>query len=217
MIFIEWVFNENSMKNDFKPSSRKIQAEERRIQILDTALKVFAEKGFTKTTIKDLAEAAGISAGLMYHYFPGKEKLLEAVVERHSFLSQLRESLKDTGENPCREVLRDISLKFFKLLRQKEMLINIFIKEGSSNARVKRVWSSMVHEGVALLQKYLSDSINRGELRQHNTEITARCLFSTLFMFHFTREVFISSQITEPQFIDGMLDNLLHSIQSTER
>ena len=110
------------MAGSSKPNMRKIQAEERRLQILDTALSVFAEKGFAQTTIKDLADAAGISAGLMYHYFPGKERLLEVAVEKHSFLPQLREILNNTGERPCREVLRDISFKFSKLIRQKNMI-----------------------------------------------------------------------------------------------
>jgi AcrR family transcriptional regulator len=205
------------MKNSFKPSSRKTQAEERRLQIMDIALKVFAEKGFSKTTIKDLADAAGISAGLMYHYFPGKEKLLEAAVEQNSFLPQLREILSDTGDSPCREVLRDIFLKFSKLLRQRNSIIKIFLQEGSTNAKVRRVLSNIANEGLPLLQNFLSASIATGELKPHNTEVTARCLFSTAIMFRFTRGVFKSSRVTESQFIDEMLDYFFQGIQNPER
>lgn len=79
--------------------------ERRKLVLLDTALSMFAEGGFANTTVKDIAGMAGISCGLMYHYFPSKEKLLEAAIEKHSFLPHLREILKET-EEPCREVLK---------------------------------------------------------------------------------------------------------------
>ena len=54
---------------------------QRRQQIIDGALTVFAEKGFDKATNQEIAEAAGIgSAGLIYHYFESKADLLRQVV-----------------------------------------------------------------------------------------------------------------------------------------
>ena len=197
-----------------KPNLRKIQAEERRLQIMDTALFVFAEKGFAQTTIQDLADAAGISSGLMYHYFPGKEKLLEATVEHHSFLPQLRELLKDRKKQQLRGVLKDISLKFMNLLEQNNMIVKIFWQEGFSNANVHKIWSNLANEGVALLQEYVSAHIATGELRVHNAEVTARCLLSTTIMFHLTKDIFKASKLTKVQFVDNMIDNLLSGIQS---
>jgi AcrR family transcriptional regulator len=198
-----------------KPNLRKIQAEERRQQILKTALSVFAERGFANTTIKDLADAADISSGLMYHYFPSKEKLLEAAVEQYSFLPQLREILKDTKDQPCREVLKKIALRCINLLDQNNMIIKIFRQEGSSNAKVQKVWSNLVNDGVSIFQEYISSCIVTGELRAHNAEITARCLFPTLIMFHLSKDIFKASRITKVQFIDDMIDNLLLGIQNT--
>jgi AcrR family transcriptional regulator len=196
-----------------KLNSRKIQAEERRCQILDTALMIFAAKGFANTSIKDLANSAGISAGLMYHYFPSKEKLFEEAIEQSSFLPQLKEILNNTGVSPCREVLKDISLKFIDLLDRRDTLIKIFLQEGASNAKVKGIWSNLVREGGKLMQDYIAASISAGELRPHNTEVTARCLFSGIFMFKFTRDMFKANNISKVKFIDEMLDNLLHGIQ----
>ncbi|MGB8214033.1 MAG: TetR/AcrR family transcriptional regulator [Anaerolineales bacterium] len=62
-------------------SNQKIR-DERRDQILHTALKVFAYKGFQATRISDIAAQAGISQGLINHYFPGKQAVFTAVVER---------------------------------------------------------------------------------------------------------------------------------------
>ena len=55
---------------------------ERRDQILDAAAAAFARRGFHATTVANIAEEAGISHGLLYRYFSGKEGLVIAIVER---------------------------------------------------------------------------------------------------------------------------------------
>jgi TetR/AcrR family transcriptional regulator, cholesterol catabolism regulator len=197
-----------------KSKSRKAQAEESRLRILDTALLVFSEKGFAQTTIKDLADAAGTSSGLIYHYFPGKEELLEAAVEQHSFLPQLRELLDGNEGKPCRDVLTHIATRFITLLKHEDKIVRIFLREGFSNARVQKVWANLSHEGISLLKTYIMSRIETGELKPHNAEITARCLFSIIFMFHFTDGTFVSSPVTNHQFIEDALDNLLQGIQN---
>lgn len=57
--------------------------EEKTEKILDAAARVFARKG-TATTMADLAAAAGISQGLAYRYFPGKEAVFAAMVEKQA-------------------------------------------------------------------------------------------------------------------------------------
>jgi len=52
--------------------------EQRRKQILDVALEMFDEKGFANTRVSDIAETAGISKGLVYHYFSTKLDILKA-------------------------------------------------------------------------------------------------------------------------------------------
>jgi AcrR family transcriptional regulator len=56
--------------------------DERREQILSAALKVFARKGFAAAKISDIVARAGMSHGLVYHYFKSKEELGYAVLNR---------------------------------------------------------------------------------------------------------------------------------------
>src|SRR5579864_1441342 len=58
--------------------------EDRREQIIDAAMRVFSEKGFTRATNKDIARAAGITPGLIYYYFESKEDVLKAIAEQRS-------------------------------------------------------------------------------------------------------------------------------------
>lgn len=56
--------------------------DERREQILNAALKVFARRGLVATKISDIASAAKLSHGLVYHYFESKEKVFIELVKR---------------------------------------------------------------------------------------------------------------------------------------
>jgi AcrR family transcriptional regulator len=51
-------------------------------QILDAAERLFAQQGFSSTTIKQIGEAAGVNSALLYYYFGDKERLYRAVLER---------------------------------------------------------------------------------------------------------------------------------------
>ena len=55
--------------------------EEKKRLILDTALKLFADKGYHSTSISIIAMEAGISKGLLYNYFESKESLLISLIE----------------------------------------------------------------------------------------------------------------------------------------
>lgn len=57
------------------------RVDERRQSILDAAEKLFAEKGFESTTMKDITRAAGTSIGNLYFYFPNKDDLMMRLIE----------------------------------------------------------------------------------------------------------------------------------------
>jgi AcrR family transcriptional regulator len=56
--------------------------QEKQKRIEETALSLFAEKGYKATSISDIAKSAGISKGLMYHYFTSKEELLKMIWDK---------------------------------------------------------------------------------------------------------------------------------------
>lgn len=61
---------------------REEQKEKRREEILTAGLDLFIRKGYSATKIKDIAERADMSVGLLFHYFNSKEKLYEELITR---------------------------------------------------------------------------------------------------------------------------------------
>lgn len=69
---------------------RRLSVEERRAQLLDAALSLFAHRAPEEVSLDDVAEAAGVSRPLVYRYFPGgKQQLYEAALRSAADVLQL--------------------------------------------------------------------------------------------------------------------------------
>jgi len=60
-----------------------------REQILDSSLRLFSEKGFARTSVRDIAQAAGITDAAIYYHFASKRDLFEALIEERGFTQAL--------------------------------------------------------------------------------------------------------------------------------
>src|ERR1700759_231616 len=91
------------------PARTAAAAAEKRRQILDAAVRVFARQGFHATRVSDIADDAGVAYGLVYHYFGSKDAVLDTLfLERWDvMLEVIRET--DAGDLPAREKLAAIA------------------------------------------------------------------------------------------------------------
>lgn len=85
----------------------------RRQEILAAALEVFAAKGVAHTKVADIAKAAGLSHGLLYHYFPSKEAVFEAIVEE--MMLEADADLAPSTERAITRLTRSISRRIERL------------------------------------------------------------------------------------------------------
>jgi AcrR family transcriptional regulator len=85
---------------------------ERRAEIRDGALALFAERGYAETTVRMIAESIGMSQGLLYRYFPSKQDLLRAIFEQSMRDVQASFAAADTGTTPEEKLERLINSAF---------------------------------------------------------------------------------------------------------
>jgi AcrR family transcriptional regulator len=188
-------------------STRRRQAEERRAQLIDTALNVFAQKGLDGATVKDLSEEAGVAQGLLYHYFRSKEELLRAALERHYFLPELRRITSPDRDRPARQVLIEVGEGFAAMLRGQRPLLQVMIREAPINPAVADRVERAQRESVRLLGDYLESRVVAGELRAHDTQATARLLLYAVFMGHLTDTL-------DQSFLTAVVETILHGVAS---
>ena len=186
-------------------SLRRRQAEARRVQFIDTALEVFAAHGFDGTSVKDLAQAAGATQGLLYHYFPSKEALLEAALERHYFLPELRRITAFDRNRPAADVLLELAQGFAHVLDEHRAVVQLMLREAPSNPTVRQRLDRGREEGVRLVADYLTSRVEAGELRPHDCENSARVLFYAVLAAH------LAGTPQEP-FLSAAVDILLHGL-----
>lgn len=97
--------------------SRDSGSLERRERIVSSALRLFGEHGYSTTSVRMIAEAAGVSQGLLYNYFAGKEALLRAIFERG--VAQVAESFEAASCGATvRERLERLVRASFALVRE---------------------------------------------------------------------------------------------------
>lgn len=161
-------------------ASRREQAEWRRERLLDAALDVFATKGIDGASVKDIAAAAEVTPGLLYHYFAGKEALVTALLRERGFSRQLRELLEQARGLAAAEVLPRVMREFDSLLADNTKLLRLFFAAGHSHENVRVVLAEFVAEGQTAMADYLRSRVAAGELRDHDVHTTATALFATL-------------------------------------
>lgn len=188
-----------------QPSARKRKADRRRAELLDVALRLFAERGFEATTIADISAAAGTAHGLVYHYFSSKDELLLAVLERNSFLPSLRDLLSIAPDQPATEVLPRIATGFSAMIAERADFMSLVLRESQTNPEVAAAMGLLIGEALELLTAYLEGRVAAGELRPHDVTVTARAIFQAIVAGHLNR-------IPAPGFELALVDVVLHGV-----
>jgi AcrR family transcriptional regulator len=119
-------------------TDRSIASEEKRRQILDAAVRTFAEKGYHATRVGDIAEEAGVAYGLVYHYFQSKEDVLETIF-RETW-AELLDAIRDVEEAnvPAAEQLRQVSAILLRSWRRQPDLVRVLVREVARSPEVQR-------------------------------------------------------------------------------
>lgn len=177
-------------------TSRKRQAQARREQIIEAAITLFAQRGFDGTSTKQIANSIGITEGLIFHYFPTKADLLNAVLEtRHGFIGQLRHMLDQAEQQPVGEILPEIATRWLQLLRNEAAITSVIFATAQTNIQVQKALQSIIQEGIYHLSGYLRSRIQAGDLRADlPVETSASVFFSALMIFYLTHRMLSDSE-----------------------
>jgi len=105
-------------------NTRNDQKERRREDILRAALDLFIRKGYAATKIKDIAEAVGMSVGLLFHYFDSKEALYEELIEMG--LSGPSEVMAHSDGDPL-EFFKMAAMQIFSYIEQDPFTAQMFV------------------------------------------------------------------------------------------
>jgi TetR/AcrR family transcriptional regulator, fatty acid metabolism regulator protein len=146
-------------------AERTSAVEDKRRQLLDAAVRVFARKGFHASRVGDIAEEAGVAHGLLYHYFTSKDQVLEAVFhENWSVLLARIESVEESDE-PAADQIRHIAAIVLRTWLHLPDVVRVVIQEfGRSPELAERI--AELTRPIDVLQRVIARGIERGEFRK---------------------------------------------------
>lgn len=145
-------------------TDRSIAQEAKRRQLLDAAVRVFARKGFHTARVGDVAEEAGVSHGLLYHYFTSKDELLQAIFTET--WTELLGSLAAVEESdaPAQEQLRQVTAILLRSWRRQPDVVRVIVQEiGRSSELGSRLGELRAVEQA--IERIIRRGQERGELR----------------------------------------------------
>ena len=184
---------------------RSEQAEQRRNQLIDTALELFSERGIEATRVSDIAQAAGVAQGLLYRYFPGKDALLSAIIERHGPLSLLRDLLATSPDRPAREMLLDLANRFYALAQERRRLLRLVVREILWRPETLPLGMAVREQAIEMLAGYFRSRVEAGELRPLDPYVVGQLFASNVIL------VAIAELPPEP-YLSGAIDVILQGV-----
>jgi AcrR family transcriptional regulator len=169
------------------------RSERSREQILVSALKLFSRRGYGATSVRDIAENAGLSKGNVYHHFPDKETIFRELLDHyfealsdpeHPFIHALSsgtfpENLEDLGRATRESV---------ELYRDYVALIYVDVVE-FDGAHIRKFYSEMAERFDAFLKANKMDAALRGKLAPGLSPTSAVMLATRIFFNYFSIEI----------------------------
>jgi len=136
---------------------------EKQIQIMEAAEKLFAEKGFDGTSVRDVAKEAGVNLAMISYYFGSKEKLMEALFKyRGHFIKLQLESMLQNNEMTSLQKIYSLIDNYIERFMRQQCFHRIMVREQMFHLKgsmpklihdLKRTNQELVHQLIAEGQK----------------------------------------------------------------
>ncbi|GAA3797973.1 TetR/AcrR family transcriptional regulator [Streptomyces chiangmaiensis] len=178
-------------------------------QILECASRLFYERGFGATSIRDIAEGVGISSSTMYHHFTNKRDVLHAIVSRFmtDFVDATLPTLCDQSLSPTERIRRTVRLHIeISDDRRPELLVGNPIRYALDPAQKEQgvKLQTIYHDAV---RDTIEEGARTGEFTVENVSITT---MAVLDMLNGIREWFSpDGPLTRAEVIDRYVDLIM--------
>ncbi|MNW42486.1 putative HTH-type transcriptional regulator TtgW [compost metagenome] len=189
---------------------RQQKALETKNRLIDSALRVFSRKGFDSSTTKDIAKEAGVTDGLIYHYFASKEELLWAVVDKHSLNKNLQTAaLELNGDDSLESLMTCYFNRMLDMLHEKESLIVMFFGEAQRNPQIRERLVSIIEEGIHPLYFLLN---NKGVRKGDDVLLAIRNVQTTIVMYFLLFDRMDNDKDGRDRYIEVTVRQFLRSL-----
>ncbi|MFS0862821.1 TetR/AcrR family transcriptional regulator [Fredinandcohnia sp. 179-A 10B2 NHS] len=205
---------DNMLDALIEQTKRSKKQTDKQQKIVETAIKMFAEKGYANTSTSEIAKIAGVAEGTIFRHYGTKDNLLLSVI-----LPFIKEALPSMADNVFKEVIKDESIKFDDFLRgliknriefvmENREIFQVLVKELMYSEQLRKElfphFSEVIVKRIStLVEKYKE----RREIINLPTETLVR-MFFTLFGGYLVSNFILFSNRQEIN-VDVEVENLV--------
>lgn len=186
-----------------------------RIAIEDAALALYMEQGYHATSMRQIAESAGLALGGIYNHFKSKEEIFEAIiVDKHPYKKMLPAVLEAEGGTLDEFFRNALRIVIAELSKQPDYMNLMFIEIVEFNGRHgSAILSEIAPKVLPIFEKIIR---GRKDLRVKNPALLMRTFFG-LILSYFVTDLLVSNSVisklmpknTEETYIDLFLHGIL--------
>jgi AcrR family transcriptional regulator len=209
------------------PSSRRERRRaELRERIFRAALQLFAQKGYSETTVEDITNAADVGKGTFFNYFPSKEHILASFGHMQMGKVQAAADAAPTTMLPIRDFLRNLAMEAVSETSRNPGMVRALLQANLSSEPVRQTMREIHANASTLLASIIKVGQERGEIRKELDSLEAaqalrQALLGAMLIWSLHGDGTLEDRIEKVLNIlwngFGTGPASLHSIRSTEK
>ena len=208
--------------NDLRTATVRLPASDRRLQLIETALDFFSRKGFSGTTTKEIAAAAGVTEAIIFRHFPTKQDLYNAVLDHNHESGQLAECIaqwkscmdRNDDEGLIRAIIERVIAAFRSDLRVHRVLMFAALEGHEAALEYNRKFSLPISN---LLLQYVARRQGEGALRGSDPIAIIAAAYGMAAQYATMTQMFgFHTTIPDSQMTDGFVSIVMHGIQQKQ-
>jgi AcrR family transcriptional regulator len=193
--------------------------EARRKQIIDSAAECFIEKGFKKTSMRDIFRATKLSPGAVYNYFPSKDKIVEAIaqISQAQNVEIIASAAGDHNPVWCVAELFFSMAKDPDCIKSMGLSLELFA-ESRVNPRISSALKKNVNASIVQLAELVKSEQEKGLINKNLDQIAVARAIMALF-WGLNIQVFLDRKVNIDQYalvIDAILKGQFSELRKKE-
>lgn len=189
------------------------KGERTRVSIIEAAHDLFITRGYSATSMRVIAQKAGIALGGIYNHFAGKEEIFEAVfIENHPYLEMIP-AIEAAQGATIEEFVHNAAEQMLNAMKRRPDFLNLMFIEivEFKSIHALDIFAETFPRGIAVVEKLSS---REGKLRPIPLAMLIRTFISLFFAYYLADSIF--GGVAPPEFqqdaMDYYLDIFLHGI-----
>ena len=161
--------------------AKNLPKEERQSQIMEAAMKVFTQKGYSSARMDDIVKESGLSKGAIYHHFDGKKDIFLSLIEHWETQTFPNFYSTNGKERTAADTLRDFANEILKVFKNRSYVFHAeveFWSLSNQDDEVRKRSQELYEKIINLFELVINKGIREKEFMEIDSRMTAIYILS---------------------------------------